>query len=1015
MRKTTKIVSFALCLCLSLAIVLAAMLTGGVQIASALNPFGELWLLDGVNYALLNGTRVKLGETENYSPYKVDTGAMYMPVSIICQYMDSTYTFADDVCRITLQDGSVAEIKVGSREWTLNSEPQTDFLIEVMKKGEMPFITILMSNGIFGTYNYYDSTMGLNIFGKSSVTGYSNKYSSISTQITVISEMIMDRPTSDTVYTDVVTNSGLTTHPKLLLNSERFDELRAAFNDKSDVTAFRDGIVSQVYGGQNSFDTYFTVSENGEVVWKNEEARLLLRQPYYLYDENGNRLVGTKTYTYTDSTTGESVTLTLPDGSSGYGDGYDYGGRSNVGKFTEQLQKMAFAWQITGEDKYVDAFYLFAKELDKWEHWGEGHFLNVADGSYAYAIGFDWIYHGFDGEPEKRAELADILYRKGLMMGYYSLKYESYSGRAESKANAHVSNVVGWGGFRTGNRTNNWQTVCGAGMIVSALALMEYDAYSANCSYVASQYIKNVEKCLIQYAPDGSYLESPGYWAYSTNTLMNTVVALENSCGRSYGYRDIVGFHESFYFAAGIADSNYRCWNYHDSGEETMVDGERFYLASKIFNDPTLAAYRNTMIERGHSMKLMDIIFYEPDMADIVASDMPLDNNFKNIHTATFRSSWATNATYTGLHVGPTISDHSDFDTGNFILSMGGIDWCRDPGTENYNVKDFWSNGNGGNRYHLYRKSLEGHSTIVIHSDELEYGQKYVNQSGTFPIINKYYSDDNGGYAISNMTTQYGSTCTEAYRGVLMTNSRSTVVLQDEISFSSPTTLTWVLNLQGSTSISDDGKTVTASVRRDNQKTTLRITMLTDDDSLRFTRPNLNDTILDSTITLNKNKDDGYDLACNPEPRIVIEAKDTTSFNVAVVFEILRHEDEIVGYEKVPMAEWTTCTDEWVKDANSNIEYDKPIYKYGAASFASVASRMRTAYANSDWEKYAELIGEFAEYLTDYDKSDEYVLEQVDSCHLMVQRYNMELEKINKLFKDQFLGIMPSDDPFKKD
>ena len=129
----------------------------------------------------------------------------------------------------------------------------------------------------------------------------------------------------------------------------------------------------------------------------------------------------------------------------------------------------------------------------------------------------------------------------------------------------------------------------------------------------------------------------------------------------------------------------------------------------------------------------------------------------------------------------------------------------------------------------------------------------------------------------------------------------------------------------------------------------------------------------------------------------------------------MRHEDEIVAYEKVPMAEWTTSDDEWVNDANSDIQYENPNYKYGADSFASVASRMRNAYAAGDWKKYATLIDEFAIYLTDYDKTNEYVLAQVRSCQEMVTRYNVEVEKINNTFKDQFFGIMPSNDPFKQD
>ena len=1009
MTKIKKIISLALSLCICLLIVGSTMNMSGVNLASAANPMAELWLLDDVNYALVNGTRVKLGATEDCSPYQNDTGTMYLPVGILAEYMGATYTYKDGDCEITTSSGDVSRLTVGSVSWTKNGEACEDFLIPVAAKGEMPFISILMAKEIFGFYHYYDSTMGLIIISKSSISGYSSSYNSIKSQIDTISSMIMDRPSADTIYADLESYSGDTTHPRLVIDQNKFDQLRKIHTDSNEYGEYKTAIARWVVNGSNAFNKYFAISNtSGEVMWKSEEARNLARQPHFLYDENGNRLVGQTSYTYTDPTTGEEITVSLGEKSSRYGDGYDNGGRSSVQKITEELRNIAFAWQITGEDKYVDAFYLLALDLDKWEHWGEGHFLNVADGAYAYAIGFDWIYHGFDDEPEKRKELADILYRRGLMMGYYSLKYENYSERDLSKV--HISNEIGVSGFRTANRTNNWQTVCGSGMIVSALALAEYEEYRDNCMYVASEYIRLVEKCLVQYAPDGAYPESPGYWGYGTNTLMNTIMALECSLGRSYGYKDIVGLHESYYFAAGICNSDYDIWGYHDSGQGT-VDASYFYYAAKLFGDNNLAAFRNAMVfDAGIKMQLVDVLTYEPEL-DAGIHNMPLDNNFKGIYTATFRSSWASGANFAGLHAGPTNQTHGDFDTGNFVLSMGGVDWCSDPGNEDYNVKGFWDTSNGGTRYRLYRKSLEGHSSIIIHSSQLVHGQKYVGETGTFPKINSFYSDENGGYAITNMTTQYGSTCTEAYRGVLMTNSRRTVILQDEISFNSPTTLTWVLNLAGTIRISEDGKTVTSVYWVDGEKKELRATMLTDDESLTFRRLDNNETVLSNTIT---KENSGWSGACDTEQRIVIEAEGVQSFNVAVVFEIITHPDEVVGYEKVPMSQWTTCTDEWVNEANKDIVYPepKPVYKYTVSHFVKANNQLREAYANKDWVTYAEIINKTSVYLTDYDHEDEYLGQYVYEYKNLVTRYNMEVEKINKMFEDQFFGILPSADPF---
>ena len=1004
MRKIKTPLAIFLCICMCLGMIFSVMLASGTTIVRAADTKRELWLLDDVNYALVKNTRKALSETEDLSPYQNDTGTMYLPVSIVCDYMSASYTYDAEsgAVAITLNGGAVVNIAVGSMEWTRNGEKQEDFLIPVEEKNGTPFISILMTNGIFGTYNYYDSSMGLVIFDTKAVSGYSKTTSSWNSQISTISSFVMDRPAGTQVLADLEATTGSTTHPRLIVDQAKFDDMRATYNTEQLLekkSEYFTGISTQTKHGINCFTKYFVETEDGEVTWKSEDLRRSVRQPHYLYDENGERLVGKTSYTYTDSVTGEDVTITLADGLSG--DGYDYGGRSNVNTFTSMMKNLAFTWQITGEDKYADAFYLFAIELDKWEHWGEGHFLNVADGSYSYAIGFDWIYHAFDDEPEKRAEMADILYRKGMMKGYYSIKYDGkYTSLIRNVPDFSISNRASTtGGWRTINRTNNWQTVCGGGMIVSALALAEYTEYQDECAYVIENYIKSVEKCLSQFAPDGSYPESPTYWDYCVGTYMNTLIAFEKSCGRSYGYKDVVGLYESYYYAIGISDSDYNIWSYHDTSP-TTIGASYFYLASEVYGDDNLAAYRNTMIlDRGFSMSLMDILFYDSAKKD-VEFDADLDYNFEGIYTATFRSSYDANATYAGLHVGPTVHDHSDFDCGNFVLSMGGIQWCGDPGSEDYNVSGFWETKEGGRRFKLYRKSLEGHSTVLIRSSELVHGQKWVQLSGTFPTINTFYSDEDGGYAVTDMKTQYGSTCTSAYRGVLMTNSRRSVVLQDEITFSTPTSLTWILNLKGYVEISADGKSLTSVYN--GQK--IRLTMLTDDENFAFRKLKVNETVLDSTYTQYKT---GDTRACDTEPRIVIEANEVTEFNVAVVFDMISHQDEVVTYEKVPMAEWTTTNGDWIDEANKDIIYPTPapIYKYQASDFARANADL--ARAGEDYAKMGQIIAQTFVYLTDYDKENATVASLVTQYLSYVNKYNYEVDKANAAFMDVYLGAIP--------
>ena len=109
--------------------ILSVLLSAGFNIAFAADTSRELWLVDDVNYALVKGTRKALSETEDLSPYQNDTGTMYIPVSIICDYMGASYTYdaQSGAVSITLKSGSVAELTVGSVSWTLNGNAQEDF------------------------------------------------------------------------------------------------------------------------------------------------------------------------------------------------------------------------------------------------------------------------------------------------------------------------------------------------------------------------------------------------------------------------------------------------------------------------------------------------------------------------------------------------------------------------------------------------------------------------------------------------------------------------------------------------------------------------------------------------------------------------------------------------------------------------------------------------------------------------------------------------------------------------
>ena len=996
MLKFKKAISLTLAVVMSLIVIASAMIMSGVNVASAAASStykNELWMLFDNENALVRGQK------KHFGVYPVDFNgdSAYVPLRVACDYMSATLTVNGDSVKITTKGGTEKLLTVGSTEWTDGGVAKSLGFGPVVIDGEV-YLTILSTNSVLGTKSFFHKAMGLVVLSESSMS-YSTSTSSMQTQIDTLGALLFDRPSGETVFGDLASGVGYDTHPRILADQERFDELREIYlNGDDEYPEFYKAILNYALQGQTLFNTMFDIESDGSVVWASMTVKNSLRQPYYIYDQQGNRLVGVKSYTYEDEN-GDLVTVT--PGGSELGDGYDYGGRSNVGTHTIKLKKLAFAWQMTGEQKYAEGFYLLAKELGKWEHWGEGHFLNCADGAVEFAIGFDWIYHAFDDQPQKRDELAEILYEQGLMKGYYSIK--------EDTSKLCQSSLMS-GGWRITNRTNNWQTVCGSGMVVSALALAEYDEYRNNCMFVTETLLGTLEKCLLQYAPDGGYIESPGYWVYGTNTLFIMLAALDSSCGKAYGYYDIVGLHDSCYFAMYITDSDFACWNYHDGGVE-KIKRECFYLASKAYDDPDLACLRDYMLlERGINFDILDILYFDPALSEGGSSELMLDYYNTGIETVTMRSNWESGANFAGLHVGANNVAHGDIDCGNIYLEMGGVRWIDDCGSENYNVGNYFSGGTNGARYKYYRKTLEAHSTILIHStaSNMKHGQIFNGQSSNYAKIDTFKSEDNGAIAISNMKVQYGSTCSSAYRGLMMTNSRNTVVVQDDITFSSPTSLTAIYAVNYLYEISDDGRTAYARIYLDSEPLVLRLSLISEDETLRFETTKGNETILSTTVT---KANSGNELASDPEKRLVIRANSVSEYHVAVVMELIKHEDEVVGYTYTNMENWATVSDEWVKEANKDVAYPETVVKpkYGLSNFVSAIAKLEKA---TTLKERSEIIERTMICLTDYDKENARIQEKVDEFLAYVDAYNEEVALLNAAFEAMFFGWIPGATPF---
>ncbi len=683
-------------------------------------------------------------------------------------------------------------------------------------------------------YVDYDD-MGLIVISQSSDPTIIDRDIDLNTMMDLMKNFVFNYATPEEIYEDVRENTNNFTHPYIHANQDTFDNLRAIFyaeegdeNYDPDVAYY---ILRLIWGGFDDLALYGNLGENGEYLGlKTMEEQLAYLQLPRSVDINVTDIPGLeytgKGYSAQNALNNyiENYGLIQPYYSSelgGEGKGYDVaGGRSNVAGRTARLEEMAFAYQITRDERLLYCAYDMAIELGKWEHWGPGHFLNCADGAQPFSTFLDWTYNGYvelyeaGNEKYDVKNLERILYEKGVLEGVLSTK---------GLFTKHQSPPVGTGGSIYPHRDNNWNAVCTAGMVSSALAILgsdltyDYSIIHGNAEYQINGSVSDWSAWLIssniktlmtngmaQYAPEGAYIESPGYWDYGTNNFFELCSAIKSAAGTDYGMMDCWGIDRTCYFAVHTESSDFRTFNYHDGGMGQQNSGYFMFVADH-FADENLAKVRMAHLSGGKSPTLADLFYYP--MGELTDSVMEYDYFCKQLDLYCARSSWDKGALYVGMMGGINKLGHGQIDAGSFVYHNAGTVWLVDIGTENYNSAGFWGEST---RYRYYVMKPEGNNTITLVSDPLNvpYGQDLY---ATATMIASG-SNEHGSFVALNMTSTLKGNATNWTRGMMLTNDRKTTIIQDEIYFEGVQEAYWFAHVRyGSGYLKTDGMGVTLS------------------------------------------------------------------------------------------------------------------------------------------------------------------------------------------------------------
>lgn len=442
----------------------------------------------------------------------------------------------------------------------------------------------------------------------------------------------------------------------------------------------------------------------------------------------------------------------------------------------DRVQTLAFVYQIGGDSKYAERAWTELDNAAKFPDWHPSHFLDTAEMTHAFSIGYDWLYSYWTAA--RKSELSTSIINLGLKPGLSA--YQSKQWFFQSTA-------------------NNWNLVCNGGMTLGALAVANDNATLA--SQILEYAIPSVLPVMAHFTNgNGGWYEGPGYWGFATEYNVRMMAAMQTALGSAFGLDSVAGVNKTGYYAIYDTGAAGQSFNYADAGSGAIAGPQMFWYGLR-YNDPNFDYWERSHM--GSTPNTLDLLWYNPAGSDPVTAKLPLDHYFAGeSETVDMRSAWNDpNATFVGFKAGQNAQSHGDLDIGDFVLDALGKRWAMDLGSDNYALPGYFDNSK--QRWTYYRKRAEGQNTLVINPGS----GPDQNLSAKTKMIRTGFGA-NSSFSIADMTAAYNNV-TSVQRGIQLLNGNKDVIVQDEIKAVTGKTLDtwWFMHTQASNiTVAADGK-----------------------------------------------------------------------------------------------------------------------------------------------------------------------------------------------------------------
>ena len=436
----------------------------------------------------------------------------------------------------------------------------------------------------------------------------------------------------------------------------------------------------------------------------------------------------------------------------------------------ERVYTLSLLYRLNGKTAYLDRAVKELRTAAGFKDWNPSHFLDVAEMTHAFAIGYDWLF--LDLSEADRALFRTAILRKGLEPGLTA-----------------YGNPGSWATNRF-----NWNLVCNGGMTVGALAIAESEPEKAGA--ILRSAIDSVPKAMSNYGLDGGWIEGPGYWEYGTHYAVVMLAALESALGRDFSLANQPGFSKAGRFRIYFTGPTFKVFNYSDAGEDLADEPAMFWLA-KRFTQPVYAWQQTKLADRAKQADPLNLVWLQRDTKPPQSPQWPLDTVFTGVQCAFIRSSWEDpNALFLAVKGGDNKAPHGHLDLGSFVFDAGGVRWAADLGPDDYNLPGYF----GRQRWQYYRMRTESHNTLLVDSENQDVkAEAHITRREFGPDVSWVQID---------LTHAYPGRVRNMQRRIGMLN-RQAVLVEDTVQSDQPIDVLWGMMTDADIAVNGNVATLT--------------------------------------------------------------------------------------------------------------------------------------------------------------------------------------------------------------